>query len=79
MAVDRRSGHSLELTLVNGPARKFRLIDDPSPDSVDGLTELAQRNLDATGFARTFSLVERIAAEDRNWMAHDERRRRVTS
>lgn len=79
VAVDPRSGHSLELTLINGPERKFQLIDDPSPDSVDGLTELADRDLDATGFAHTFSLLEGIAAEGRNWITHDERRRRVAS
>ena len=79
VAVDRRSGHSLELTLVNGPARTFQLIDDPNPDSIDGLAELTQPDLDATGFAHTFSLLEGIAAEGRNWIVHDERRRRMTS
>lgn len=73
--VDRTDdlGHTLELTLMNGPTRDIRVTDPEraQSDSEESPESLAQMNLDAAGFVHTLHILEGIAAEGKGWIDRD--------
>lgn len=64
------SGHSLELTLMNGPAQNMRVTDPGAGHFFPGETPetLSKINLDAAGFAHALHILEGIAAEGKGWI-----------
>jgi len=70
----------LELSLMNGPARKVRIVDpiEPDPDTEEDAAEVSEISLDASGFRHALHILEGIAAEGKEWIARDpEARSRV--
>jgi hypothetical protein len=65
--------YTLELTLMNGPARNIRVMDaeQGSSSSAEGSEDLSRINLDAAGFTNTLHILEGIAAEGKNWIERD--------
>ncbi|WP_030104088.1 hypothetical protein [Actinoalloteichus caeruleus] len=68
-----RASYTLELTLLNGPARNILVTLPGTGSFTTGENEdsLSRINLDSAGFTHTLHILEGIAAEGKAWIERD--------